>query len=111
MNQETNNETEDDAISERNICFEIPHITTSSPSSAPSNESIASPIYVNAVRPSLARSVQSDEETDTSFTSINNAHNGHVSALRTLSPGNLNASNTSRGVTLCLRIWLLIYRN
>lgn len=100
MNQETNNETENDAKNEQNVNFEIPIITRSSPSSVPSSESISSPVYVNIVKRSSTDSVQSDEETDTSFTSINNniTQNGHVSAIRSLSPGNLNASHTSRGV-------------
>lgn len=108
MNQEPNNETqtEDDATSERNISFEIPIITTSSPSPSQSSvhgsDSISSPIYVNI----LKRSTQSDEETDTSFSTIvnnNTQNNSHTSVLRSLSPGNLNASNTSRGVTSFLQ--------
>lgn len=104
MNQDTSNETEDDATSERNISFEIPIVITSSPSqsSAYGSDSLASPIYVNILKRSPARSVQSDEETDTSFSTIinNNTHNGRVSVLhRSLSPGNLNTSNTSRGVS------------
>lgn len=96
MNQETNNnETEDDATSERNIAFEIPVITTSSPSSVHGADAISSPIFVNILKPS--RSAQSDEDTDTSFSTIvNNTHSSH--AFRSLSPGNLNTSNTSRGV-------------
>lgn len=102
MNQEgTSHGSEDDATSERNISFEIPIITTSSPSSVHGSDSVTSPIYVNILKRSPVRSVHSDEETDTSFSTIinNNTHNGHVSVLRSLSPGNLNTSNTSRGVS------------
>lgn len=110
MNQETNNETEDDATSERNISFEIPIITTSSPSSSVhGRDSISSPIYVNI----LKRSVQSDDETDTSFSTINNNNNSHnnsrVSVLRSLSPGNLNASNASRGVKQFYTLGLTLF--
>lgn len=113
MNQDViGNETEDDATSERNISFEIPIITTSSPSSVHGNDDISSPVFVNILKRSPARSVQSDEETDTSFSTIinNNTHSSH--ALRSLSPGNLNASNSSRGV-IQLNLWLssLVLRN
>lgn len=104
MNEQdpNNSETEDDAISERNISFEIPVITTSSPSSSSavhSSDAISSPIFVNILKRSPARSVQSDEETDTSFSTIINNNTQNSNALRSLSPGNLNSSNTSRGVS------------
>lgn len=99
MNQDTiGNETEDDATSERNISFEIPIITTSSPSSVHGSDEVSSPVFVNILKRSSPRSAQSDEETDTSFSTIvnNNTHNSN--AFRSLSPGNLNASSSSRGV-------------
>lgn len=109
MDQEANNENEDNATSERNVTFEIPIITTSSPSSIYGRrESNASPIYVNVLKLSPS-SIHSDEETDTSFSTTinnnNNTHNGRVSVLHSMSPGNLNASNTSRGV---MKIFFLL---
>lgn len=98
MNQESiDNETEDDATSERNISFEIPIITTSSPSSVHDSDEISSPVFVNILKRS-ATIVQSDEETDTSFSTIVNNNTQSSHAFRSLSPGNLNSSNTSRGV-------------
>lgn len=105
MNQDTiDNETEDDATSERNISFEIPIITTSSPSSVHGSDETSSPVFVNILKRSATRSVQSDDETDTSFSTIVNNNTQSSHAFRSLSPGNLNASNTSRGV-ISLNIW------
>lgn len=93
---------------ERDVFFEIPIITASSPSV--NTDSDASPVYVNISKRSFDRSIQSDEEADTSFINNNNTVNGRVSVLRSLSPGNLNASRVSRGVSsfrgkLKNRIW------
>lgn len=100
MNHDTTNESEDDTTSERNVTFEIPVITTSSPSSANGSNSIKSPINVTVLEHSPVRPLHSDDEGDTSFSTTinNNTLNNHVSALRSLSPGNLNASKNSRGV-------------
>lgn len=83
---------------EPEVFFEIPVITTSSPSMDTDSE--ASPIYKNITKHTIE--FHSDEETDTSF--INNNNNSRnsiqrrVSFLRSLSPANLNSSGTSRGV-------------
>lgn len=83
---------------EPEVFFEIPVITTSSPSMDTDSE--ASPIYRNITKQSI--DLHSDEETDASFINNNNNSNTinrRVSFLRSLSPGNLNSSNTSRGVS------------
>lgn len=86
---------------EQEIFFEIPIITALPPSpQSTKSDSDASCVYVNISKRSLDRSVHSDEEADTSFINNNNAVNGRVSVLQTLSPGNLNASAASRGVSL-----------
>lgn len=85
MNESKNSEGHD-------VFFEIPVITTSSPST----DSEATPIYKTMKLPR-----DSDEEIDTSFINIkdnNNETNRRVSLMRSLSPGNLNSSNVSRGV-------------
>lgn len=90
-----NNEEKSDC--EREVFFDIPVITTSSPSV--NSDSDTSPVYVNISKRSFDRTLQSDEEADTSFINNNNTVNGRVSVLRALSPGNLNASGVSRGVS------------
>lgn len=84
---------------EQEVFYEIPVITTSPPSIDTDSE--ASPIY-NEFRKSIVRTLDSDEEIDTSFINTNNNNNTtvirRVSLLRSLSPGNLNASGVSRGV-------------
>lgn len=83
------------------VFFEIPVITTSSPSMDTDSE--ASPIYRNITKQSS--DFHSDEETDTSFINNNNKNtngiNRRVSFLRSLSPANLNSSGASRGVDKC----------
>lgn len=79
---------------EREIFFEIPVITTSSPSMDTDSE--GSLVCKDMTK--LFAESQSDEEFETSFITNNNTVNRRVSFLRTLSPGNLNASNVSRGV-------------
>lgn len=91
-----NNEEKSDC--EREVFFDIPVITTSSPSVV-NSDSDTSPVYVNISKRSFDRTLQSDEEADTSFINNNNTVNGRVSILRSLSPGNLNASGVSRGVS------------
>lgn len=83
--------------SDREVFFEIPIITASSPSM--NSDSDASPVYVNISKRSFDRSLQSDEEVDTSFINNNNTINGRVPILQSLSPGNLNGSGVSRGVS------------
>lgn len=90
------NENAEQTNGKRAVYFEIPVITTSSPS-APS-DSDSSPVYVNVLKRTFDISFQSDEEDDTSFITNNNSPNGRNSILRTLSPANLNSSGTSRGV-------------
>lgn len=79
---------------EREVFFEIPVITTSSPSMDTDSE--GSLVCKDMTK--LFTESQSDEEFETSFITNNNTVNRRVSFLRTLSPGNLNASNVSRGV-------------
>lgn len=92
------NQTIDKQNAEQEIMFEIPIITTSSPSMDTDSE--ASPTCKGLLKPS--QGCQSDEEIDTSFININNnstdSVNRRVSFLRSLSPGNLNTSGVSRGV-------------
>lgn len=81
---------------EREVFFEIPVITTSSPSM--DTDSDASPVCRDMTK--LFAESHSDEEFETSFINNNNTVNRRVSFLRSLSP-NLNASNVSRGVSSC----------
>ncbi|XP_031627951.1 transmembrane channel-like protein 5 [Contarinia nasturtii] len=89
QNKRIMNESKND--SGQDVFFEIPVIITSSPST----ESEASRMYRTVKLPG-----DSDEEIDTSFINNNdnnNAINRRISAIRSLSPGNLNSSNASRG--------------
>ncbi|XP_055296530.1 transmembrane channel-like protein 7 [Sitodiplosis mosellana] len=93
MNKSNGHNTKKSTV-DPEVFFEIPIITTSSPSMDTDSE--ASPIYRSITKQS--GDLNSDEETDTSF--INNNNNGinrRVSFLRSLSPSNLNSSGASRG--------------
>lgn len=84
---------------DQEIIFEVPVITTSSPSM--DTDSDASTMCKEFLK--TTRGFHSDEEMDTSFININNnstnSVNRRVSFMRSLSPGNLNNSNVSRGVS------------
>lgn len=102
-----NGHNEEKKIVDPEVFFEIPVITTSSPSDCNSTrndtDSEASPIYRNITK--QLGDFHSDEETDTSFINNNNNNangiNRRVSFLRSLSPANLNSSGASRGVDKC----------
>lgn len=80
---------------EKEVFFEIPVFTTSSPS-IENTDSEASPIYKHVRK--LTANNHSDEEIETSFIDNYDNNNHRLSFLRTLSPGNLNSTNVSRGV-------------
>lgn len=102
MNKSNGHNGEKSAV-DAEVFFEIPIITTSSPSIDTDSE--AAPIYRNIAKQS--GDFHSDEETDTSFINNNNGINRRVSFLRSLSPANLNSSSASRGVNESF-LWTLI---